>query len=106
MPNKLDSDVFPIPEKVALRFVSKMWNILYRTARILIIPLLILTLALWSFRSTYRYAQINTCNTMLRLHPDTKDFGLYCEDMDNGIHVRSTVLKKSTYNLTIDRPIF
>jgi hypothetical protein len=54
----------------------------------------------------YTQGQLDACNAMLRNDPNTQRFGLYCEQMVDGITVRSTVLKKSLFNITRDKVYF
>lgn len=55
---------------------------------------------------SYTQGQMDACNAMLRNDPQTKTLGLYCEQMPEGIVVRSTVLKRSLFNITFDKVYF
>ena len=52
---------------------------------------------------SYEQGQMDACNAMLRNDPNTELYGLYCEQMPNGVTIRSSVLKMSIFNLTLDK---
>ncbi len=56
-----------------------------------------------AFYVTYQTGQMEACNAMLRMDEiNTRKFGLYCDQRPEGVVVRSTVLKKSLFNITTD----
>lgn len=55
---------------------------------------------------SYTEGQMDACNAMLRNDPNTRLYGLYCEQMAKGVMVRSSVLKKSLFNITLDETHF
>ena len=55
---------------------------------------------------SYTSGQMSACNAMLRNDPNTRTYGLYCEQMIDGVNVRSTVLKKTLFNITTGTTYF
>ena len=83
---------------------------IYRILKLVVAVLLIFAVVTGGFVATvyvsYTAGQFEACNAMLRQDPNTRRFGLYCEQMANGVVVRSTVLKKSLFNITTGQTYF
>ena len=79
---------------------------IYRYAKYTVIGLVIVLACVASCGAVmfacYTSGQMSACNVMLRNSPDQQDLGLYCERMKDGISVRSTVLKRTIFNVTRD----
>lgn len=86
--------------------LKTLYRIIIGAFKIIVVSTIIFVVFGFGFYASYTAGQMDACNAMLRNDPQTKNYGLYCEQMIDGIVVRSTVLKKSLFNITLDKTYF